>query len=73
MMFETLKLLPGHIVFLEGELVGILAFGLGGLLWFLVPFIDRKAHLGKPSKLLMRLGIVVAAYIVLMTFKGYLL
>jgi cytochrome b6 len=72
-MFETLKLLPAHILFLEGELVGILFFGAAGLLWLLVPFIDRRADAGKSSIWLFRLGIVAVAYIVIMTLKGYIL
>ncbi len=39
-MFETLKFLPSHILAFEGEVVGIMAFSLGGLLWLLVPFWD---------------------------------
>jgi len=72
-MFETLKLLPAHILFLEGELVGILFFGLGGLLWMLVPFLDREGKWGLPRKLLVRLGAVIVAYIAIMTLKGYFL
>jgi len=72
-MFETLKLLPAHILFVEGELVGILFFGLAGLVWMFIPFVDRKAALGKPNKLLMRLGVLIVAYIVFMTLKGYFL
>jgi cytochrome b6 len=71
-MFETLKMLPAHIWFIEGELVGILVFGVGGLLWLLVPFIDRGAPHGTRSRWLLRAGIVIVAYIVIMTAKGYL-
>jgi cytochrome b6 len=72
-MFETLKLLPAHILFLEGELAGILFFGVAGLLWMLVPFIDRRPDAGKTSLWLFRLGIAAVAYIVIMTLKGYIL
>lgn len=72
-MFETLKLLPAHILFLEGELVGILFFGIGGLLWMLVPFLDREGTWGLSRKLLVRLGAVIVAYIAIMTLKGYFL
>ncbi len=40
-MFQLLKLLPGHILGIEGELVGILAISVAGGLWVLVPFLDR--------------------------------
>ena len=40
-MFQTLKLLPAHVLGVEGETIGVLAFGFGGLLLALVPFLDR--------------------------------
>ena len=40
-MFQLLKLLPGHILGIEGELVGILGISFAGALWVLVPFLDR--------------------------------
>jgi cytochrome b6 len=70
-MFETLKLLPAHIWFIEGELFGILVFGAGGLLWLLVPFIDRGRFGGKRNRWLFRTGIVMVTYIALLTLKGY--
>ena len=70
-MFETLKFLPAHIFFIEGELFGILVFGLGGLLWLAVPFIDRGKSGGKRNRWLIRAGIVIVTYIVVMTLKGY--
>ena len=42
-MFTTLKLVPGHVLFVEGEKLAILGFMVGGLLWMLVPFLDRRA------------------------------
>jgi len=72
-MFETLKLLPAHMWFIEGELFGILMFTLGGLLWMLVPFIDRGTPDGHQSRWLFGLGIVIVIYIVAFTLKGYIL
>src|SRR5204863_834945 len=40
-MFQTLKYLPSHILGIEGEIVGVLGFGLGGLALLLIPFLDR--------------------------------
>ncbi|HWH76150.1 MAG TPA: cytochrome bc complex cytochrome b subunit, partial [Candidatus Binatus sp.] len=48
-MFQTLKLLPSHIVGIEGELLGVLAFGLIGLILVALPFLDRHAAVGKKS------------------------
>jgi len=41
-MFQSLKYFPSHILFADGETVGILLFGAAGLLWLLIPFWDRK-------------------------------
>src|SRR5713226_8146169 len=37
-MFQTLKVLPAKVWFIDGEVLGVLAFGAGGLLWLLLPF-----------------------------------
>ena len=72
-MFQTLKLLPGHILGIEGEMLGVLGIGLGGLLWLLVPFLDPP---GAPGALRGRLfvwaGWAVVAYIMVMTLWVYL-
>lgn len=41
-MFQTLKMLPAHILGFEGEVLGILGISAAGILWFAVPFIDRS-------------------------------
>ena len=58
---------------IEGELFGILMFTLGGLLWLLVPFIDRGTPDGRQSRWLFRVGVVIVIYIVAFTLKGYFL
>lgn len=45
-MFQMLKLLPSHVLGVEGELVGILGISAAGLLWVLVPFLDRSSRPG---------------------------
>ena len=71
-MFQTLKLIPAKIWFLDGEVVGIMAFGLGGLFWVLVPFLDKPAQQSKRSSIFTLIGLVVVLYIVAMTIYGYL-
>ncbi|HWR82257.1 MAG TPA: cytochrome bc complex cytochrome b subunit [Candidatus Deferrimicrobium sp.] len=71
--FQALKLLPSHVWFLEGELFGILAFTVGGLVWALVPFLERKSATGQRSRLFLLYGLFVVAFIVLMTMFGYVL
>ncbi len=41
--FHTLKILPSHVLGIEGEQLGVLAFGLAAILLVAVPFLDRRA------------------------------
>jgi cytochrome b6 len=70
-MFQTLKYIPAKIGPLDGEMVGVLGFGLGGLFLFLVPFLDRKTARGEESPLFFWLGIGVVIYIVVLSVLGY--
>lgn len=70
-MFQTLKLIPAHIWFIEGELFGIMMFTLGGLIWFFVPFFDKKAGLGIKSPFWKWVGVIIILYIIGMTIWGY--
>lgn len=69
--FQALKMLPAHILFLEGELVGILAFGIGGLLLAVVPLIDNPTSSRRRTALVKWYGIAVVVFILLMTVYGY--
>lgn len=71
-MFQTLKVLPAKIGFLDGELLGILAFGLAGVLWTLVPFWDRESKKGQKGRLITYLGLFAVLYIILLTIIGYI-
>jgi cytochrome b6 len=70
-MFTTLKLVPSHILSIEGEKLIILGFLAGGLFWFLVPFLDKRAAREKPSPAFTWIGLFVAAYIVALTIITY--
>jgi cytochrome b6 len=70
-MFSTLKLIPARILSIEGEKLAILGFLAGGLLWMLVPFLDRRAGRGERSPAFTWAGLAVAAYIVIMTILTY--
>jgi quinol-cytochrome oxidoreductase complex cytochrome b subunit len=71
--FQTLKLIPGRVLFMEGELFGVLALSAGGILWALVPFLDRSSQHGRLSRLWVAFGMVVVAFIVVMTILGYVI
>jgi quinol-cytochrome oxidoreductase complex cytochrome b subunit len=72
-MFQTLKKLPPHIFnfdWLEGEVVGILFFGLCGLVVLLVPFLDLGALRGRPRRLLNFLVVLAVLFFIVMTARG---
>jgi cytochrome b6 len=69
-MFQTLKLIPARFWFLDGEVVGILAFGAAGLVWFLLPFFDSEGR-GRSARFVLGAGIFALTYMVAMTAYGY--
>jgi quinol-cytochrome oxidoreductase complex cytochrome b subunit len=72
-MFQTLKFIPPQILSIDGEILGILAFAVIGLLVMLVPFLDRKANTGDSSKMFAALGVVGLVYMLIMTLISYIL
>lgn len=69
-MFQILKLLPAHIGPFEGEVVGIVGFGILGALWALVPFWEGINKL--TSKLATFYGIAAVVVITVGTISGYM-
>ncbi len=70
-MFKTLKYLPAHILGIEGEVVGIVGFGIGGLFLLLIPFLDRRTARGEQSRLFTWIAIVTIVYMIVFTVLGY--
>jgi cytochrome b6 len=70
-MFQTLKYLPAHILWMEGEVVGILGFMLAGLAFLIFPFLDRRSAQDKPSRLFTWITIGIVVYIIVLTYLGY--
>lgn len=70
-MFETLKLLPAKAWFIDGEVLGVLAFGIAGVLWLLLPFFDRNGR-SRTHRWVLGMGIFALAYIAAMSAYGYL-
>jgi len=71
-MFQTLKYIPGKILFMDGEVLGILVFGVAGLLWTLVPFWDRKSSRGERNRFVDYVGLFVVLYILALTIVGWI-
>jgi cytochrome b6 len=69
--FQTLKYLPAKILGIEGEVVGIVAFGLGGLFLLVLPLLDRRSARGESSRLFTAIGVGIIVYVVVLTYLGY--
>jgi quinol-cytochrome oxidoreductase complex cytochrome b subunit len=61
------------MLFIDGEVFGIMMFGVAGLLWMLVPFWDQKSSRGQQNRLVNYLGIFAVFYIIILTMVGWLL
>ncbi len=70
-MFQTLRMLPSHILGLEGELVGILGIGFAALVWAAVPFLDHPRGEGPRAKFWTALGLVAVVYMTAFTLMIY--
>ena len=70
-MFQTLKYLPARILGINGELVGVAGFGLAGVVLLLLPFLDRKAARGEPSRFWTWVAYGALVFIVVLTYLGY--
>ena len=71
-MFQTLKLLPSHILGIEGELLGVLGFGLLGAILIAMPFLDWGPALGKTSsRFATGFGLLLIIYAITLTYLGY--
>jgi quinol-cytochrome oxidoreductase complex cytochrome b subunit len=67
-MFQALKLLPAHVGPFEGEVVGILAFGLAALAILLVPFLDRG---DRTRAVLNAFAVLAIGFFIVMTAWGW--
>lgn len=69
-MFQTLKLIPAKVLGMDGEMLGILAFGVVGAVALLLPFLDRE----KPFNIrrwISGLACVFLGYMAVMTIYGW--
>ena len=70
-MFHTLKLVPSHVLGVEGEHLGVVVFGLAAVFLVLVPFLDRRASRGERSPLFTVLAALGLVYLVVFTIIGH--
>jgi quinol-cytochrome oxidoreductase complex cytochrome b subunit len=71
-MYQGLKYFPAKLLGIDGEVVGIVLFGLAGLLWFLVPLWDARTPRGARNRINTYVGIVVVLAIIVLTALGVL-
>ncbi len=70
-MFQTLKLIPAKVGFMDGEKLGILAFGAAGLIWTLLPFFEREGN-HRVQKAIFGIGVFAISYMLVLTVWGYM-
>jgi quinol-cytochrome oxidoreductase complex cytochrome b subunit len=70
-MFQVLKLIPSHVFGLEGEMLGVLGSGVAAMLLLFVPFIDRRAADGSPSRMVIGAGVAALIFMIVFTIYGY--
>jgi cytochrome b6 len=70
-VFQSLKLLPAKLLWIEGEQFGLLLFSAAALLWVLVPFLDRNPE-GRSGRIFKVVGVAVLVYLVAMSIWGWM-
>ncbi|HSM85636.1 MAG TPA: cytochrome bc complex cytochrome b subunit [Candidatus Limnocylindrales bacterium] len=70
-MFQTLKLIPSKVWVIDGEVLGVVIFGLAGLLWLLLPFLEGNQP-SRTRKWITGLAIFALAYMTTMSVYGHL-
>jgi cytochrome b6 len=70
-MFQTLKLLPAQVLFIEGELLGIFGFAITGAFFLIWPFLDVRSQRGERQPLVPIVGFISVFFIIVMTIYGY--
>jgi cytochrome b6 len=69
--FYTLKLIPSHVGFMEGELLGIAGFGVLAVGWALIPAWGVNRAGEARTRLVNAMGIFLVAYLAVFTVLGY--
>ena len=70
--FYTLKIIHSHVLFIEGELLGLIGFTLLGVFWVALPFwaVNREGTLR--TRLVTGAGVALLAYLSTFSVLGYL-
>ncbi len=69
--FQVLKVLGRWFPGAVGEYAGMALFGIGGLLWGLVPFFDKDSKSGMRARIATWFGVLVVMGLIITTIWGY--
>ena len=69
--FYTLKLIPSHVLFIEGELLGLAGFGLLAVFWIMLPFWATSRADMLRTRLVTGAGVALLAYLAVFSALGY--
>ncbi len=70
--FYTLKLIPSHVWFMEGELLGLAGFGLLAVWWAMLPFWATNREGVERARLVTGAGVLLVTYLATFSLLGYL-
>lgn len=71
-LYQTLNILPSQIWILDGETFLNIGLMFGGIIFLLLPFLDRKGKNGERNKFLLAIGTLIIAYCIIITISAYL-
>ncbi|HET7213848.1 MAG TPA: cytochrome bc complex cytochrome b subunit [Terriglobia bacterium] len=66
-MFQTLKFLPSKVFFIDGELFGLMLFGVAGAFWVIIPFLDCKVGFSRVTRFFTGLGVFALGFIIVLS------
>lgn len=69
-MYQALKYFPGRMLGMDGDSVGVMMFGVAGLLWFLVPLWDARLSKGSRNRILNYIGLGIITGGIALTVLG---
>jgi quinol-cytochrome oxidoreductase complex cytochrome b subunit len=69
--FYTLKLIPSRVLGIEGQVMGLVGFGVLAAWWALLPFWATERSGAPRARLVTGAGVALIAYLATFTFLGY--
>ncbi len=70
-MFQTLKYLPAEIAGIEGEMLGVVGFGIAAVILLFIPFLDRPTTSPAMRRVWHAVPWLALVYIIVLTYLGY--